>query len=349
MATQYAQAINGAPAVYGTPKAQPKTFQELLGGRTSLPGSTYNQVAAPSNNTAPAPAAPPSDPYAELINSIYNSSINDLNNQESTLRGNQTSILGDINSQVDSSSATLKSNLGQSQAQIDMSAQQGEKRHGDALTAARRLYQELTQGGQQRFGGASSAGEAYSALTGRELQRNQQQIDSQHGDFMGQITMAKQNVQAKYDDAVAQLENQKNLALNQAQRDFQDKLSQINSLKNQAGQNKASQQMQALQELRNQIYNINISTAQNSQAVAQMKTQAESQLAIASQQFGINTDAAASGLNSFSQNTSTNPQSGLTFAGGQTNNTTQTPTGSITSQPKFNYDPRFDNQFQFTG
>ena len=169
------------------------------------------------------------------------------------------------------------------------------------------------QGGQQRFGGASSAGEAYGALTGRELQRNQQQIESQHNDFMSQIATAHQNVQAKYDDAVAQLENQRNLALNQAQRDFQDKLSQINSLKNQAAGNKASQQLAALQELRNQIYNINLTNSQNSQAVAQMKTQAEAQLANYAQQSGLNVQAATSGLNSFSQNTTTNPQTGLTF------------------------------------
>ena len=298
-------------------------------------GQNYPAVGTPGNpsktggttqTTAPTPQQPQSDPYADLINSIYNSNINDLNNQEATLRGNQTSILGDINSQADTSKGTLTTNLGQSQGQIDQSAQQGEQRHQDALTAARRLYNELMQGGQQRFGGASSAGEAYGALTGRELQRNQQQIESQHNDFMSQIATAHQNVQAKYDDAVAQLENQRNLALNQAQRDFQDKLSQINSLKNQAAGNKASQQLAALQELRNQIYNINLTNSQNSQAVAQMKTQAEAQLANYAQQSGLNVQAATSGLNSFSQNTTTNPQTGLTF-GTQGNNTTYTPTG----------------------
>lgn len=313
----------GSNTIYGP--ANPATG--AIGGLAPKPVAS---AGVASNSQPQAPTSQP-DPYAELINSIYNSNINDLNNQESALRNNQNSILGDINSQAETSSATLKSNLGQSQSQIDQSAQQGEQRHQDALTAARRLYQELMQGGQQRFGGASSAGEAYAALTGRELQRNQQSIDTQHNDFMGQITMAKQNVQAKYDDAIAQLENQKNLALNQAQRDFQDKLSQISSLKNQAGQNKASMQMQALQELRNQIYNINVATAQNSQAVAQMKSQAEQQLAEFAQQSGLNVNAATSGLNSFSQNTSTNPQTALTFGGG-TNNTATTPTGQRNDQ-----------------
>lgn len=313
---------------------QPSPVQTgLVGpGGTTVNATSTGGGGSTTNNNQSTPSTPTQDPYAELINSIYNSTISDLNNQQSTLQNNQTSILGDINSQADTSKGTLTSNLGQSQSQIDQSAQQGEQRHADALTAARRLYQELVQGGQQRFGGASSAGEAYSALTGRELQRNQQQIDTQHGDFMGQISKAKQNVQAKYDDAVAQLENQKNLALNQAQRDFQDKLSQINSMKNQAGQNKASMQMSALQELRNQIYNINVSTAQNSQAVAQMKSQAEQQLAGFAEQSGLNVGAATSGLNSFSQNTTTNPSTGLVFGGGQTGSGTVTPTGQRNDQ-----------------
>ena len=57
-----------------------------------------------------------------------------------------------------------------------------------------------------------------------------------------------------------------------------------------------------------------------------MKTQAEAQLANYAQQSGLNVQAATSGLNSFSQNTTTNPQTGLTF-GTQGNNTTYTPTG----------------------
>lgn len=165
--TQYnniQQYTNAVAAFKNGTVYQPTVANKALGGQGGTP---TQQTAAPtgggggSNNTTP--SAPTPDPYAELINSIYNSNINDLNNQQNTLQNNQTSILGDINSQADTSKGTLTSNLGQSQAQIDQSAQQGEQRHADALTAARRLYQELVQGGQQRFGGASSAGEAYSA------------------------------------------------------------------------------------------------------------------------------------------------------------------------------------------
>ena len=170
-------------------------------------------------------------------------------------------------------------------------------------------------GGQQRFGGSSSAGEAYQALTGRQLQQNQQQTSNDFNQFMGQVSLAKQNVQAKYTDALAQLESQKQQAISAANRDFQDKMSQLNTLKSQAAGDKANQQLQALQNLRNQIYNINISTAQNSQALAQYKTQAEQQLQEAISAFGQNAGAAQTGFNAFAQNTTTNPQNQLSFGG----------------------------------
>lgn len=268
---------------------------------------------------------------SDLINSAYNSRMNDFGQQEATLRGNEGSIEGDINKQYDTSAGTLGTNRDLSQSQIDQQATQGGQRQQDALTAARRLYQELIQGGQQRFGGASSAGEAYQALTGQELQRNSQQINTDYNTFMGQIAQAKQGVQAKYTDAIKQLGTQRDLALSQAQRDFQDKLSQINSLKNQAAGDKANQQLSALQDLRNQIYNINLAVAQNNGNIQQFKTLAEQQLQDAVSQFTSSQGQANTGLSAYNTNTTTNPTTQLAFNASPTPNM-QTPTGSRNDQ-----------------
>lgn len=324
---QYAQPANGggyATFVNGGQNVIAKS-------PTSTGGSAAKSAPTSSGSNAP-------DPFLQIINDAYNSRIGDLNNQEGTLRSNQDSILGDISSSYDTSKGTLGTNLNQSNTQLDTAEQQGGKRQQDALVAARRLYNELIQGGQQRFGGASSAGEAYGALTGRELQRNDQQINTDYNTFMGQVSTARQTVKAKYDDAVAQLETQKNQALNQANRDFQDKLAQINSLRSQAAGDKASQQLSALQELRNQIYNINLQTAQNSQALNSFKTQAEQQLADATNAFGLSQQQANTGLQAFGENTSTNPNTGLTMNTGGASSSF-TPTGAIGAgmNPKQNW------------
>lgn len=317
----YVQPVAGASAQLAP--------RQVLGAASTAP-VTPNTPPPPANNptnggggggtggggnttqTAQAP-----DTFLQLINDAYNARMGDLNNQEGTLNSQQGSIVSDINSSADTSKNSLTSNLAQSQSQIDQSGVQGGQRKEDALSAARRLYSELSMGGQQRFGGASSAGEAYSALTGRELQRNNQQITTDYNAFMGQVSQARQTVQAKYDDAVKQLEEQRRLALSQAQRDFQDKISQINSLKSQAAGDKAAQQMQALQNLRNQVYNINLATAQNNQNIQQFKTQAESELEKATQAFSAQTGNAQGGLTAFSENASTNPQTTLAFGNTQ--------------------------------
>lgn len=279
---------------------------------TTATGNNPGSLGNPTGNATPTAPTGPSE--SDLINTEYNNRINDLNSQSDVANRNYGSIQGDINSQAAGTANTLNSNFNQSNAGLDLTTQQGGQRHQDALSAARRLYNDLMMGGQQRFGGASSAGEAYGALTGRQLQQNNQSIDSQFNDFNNQIGLARTNIKAKYDDAIAQNEQQKNLALNQAYRDFQDQISQLNSLKNQAGSDKAAQQLAALQNLRNQIYNINIATAQNSQAVNNLRTQAEANLQDAMTKFGQSTAGAQTAQTAFNTNTQA-PTNNLAFGG----------------------------------
>lgn len=286
----------------------PTTSSDPTGGT----GGGGGQVAGASTSSPSAPSGPSEN---DLINTAYGARMNDLNQQENTLRGQQASILGDINSQYNTSRGTLNTNMDQSNKQLDLTATQGGQRKEDALVAARRLYNDLSRGGQQRFGGASSAGEAYQALTSQEMQRNSQQITTDYNNFMGQVDFAKQNIKAKYDDAVAQLEQQKNSAISRANRDFQSKISEINSARNQASADKATQQLSALNELRNRIYNINLAVAENNNTLTSYRSQLEKQLSDTTNYVTQEYQKAQSAQTGFNENTTTNPQTGLTMSG----------------------------------
>lgn len=250
--------------------------------------------------------------FAEIEN-IFSNSMNHLNNLENTLRGNQGSINNQINQNYDTSRGTLTNTKDNSMSQIDLSQRQGEQRKLDAITAARNLYNELVTGGQQRFGGASSAGEAYQALAGREMMRNNQQTQTDFNAFMGQIAQAKSNLEVQYNNAMATLEQQKNDALAQAQREFNDKLAQINGLRNEAASQKAQARLSAISDLRNQIFQINLQNAQNSQAVQRYAMQISDQLNSYESSASSDTQAALSGQQTFGQQTSTNPTTALTM------------------------------------
>lgn len=274
------------------------------GGNTS--------VSVPSNNNN-------NDAIFNEINNQYNSAISRINDLTSNLYRNRDSINNQINQNADTSRQTLANSLNDANSQVDLSQQGGEQRKQDAISAARNLYNELVQGGQQRFGGASSAGEAYQALAGRELMKNNQQTQTDFNTFMGQIAQARNSLQTQYQNSLASLEQQRNDALAQAQRDFNDQLTQINGMKDQANSNKASARLDAITSLRNQIFQINLQTAQNSQTVKDYASQLASQLSQYEQAAAVNTNAALSGQQDFSSATTTDPLTayGISSSNGQ--------------------------------
>lgn len=274
---------------------------------TSGGGSIAGGGSASSGGSAVSAQPSGPDPFQQAINDAYNSTLNFLGQAEGNLRSQQGGIESSINNQFN----VTRSNLGRerdiSASEIDRSQQGGEARQEDALSAARRLFNELQTGGQQRFGGASSAGEAYSALAGRELMRNRQQITQNFNEFMGQVEQARTGLRSRFEGAMASLEQKKNDALGQAQRDFQDRLLSINQQKASAAGQKAQQQLAALQDLRNQVYQINLAQVSGTNAVNQLKQQAEQELASGIQSFTQQQQAAGQAGLGFQNQTTTNP------------------------------------------
>ena len=186
----------------------------------------------------------------------------------------------------------------------------------NALTAGRRLFGELQMGGQQRFGGASSAGQAYSELTGREFQRGQATIQQAYQNAMTKVMDMKQTLQERFDTGLNNLMVQKDSALGEVRRWFQEKLSEIDTLKAEAGINKSTQRLDLLQGLRNQVYQINLAATQTQAALTQQLQAQQGELDKYTELLGSNTTALGQNQNALASVATSNPKTALNVTTG---------------------------------
>jgi hypothetical protein len=247
--TPAAPTFNPTTATYGS--ANTGVLGANTSGGTSGGTSSTSTVANTGSET---PAAP--DMTAEL-NAIFDPYFNALNEQEGTLNENYSTVPGEINTQYQNSSDSLAQQNTSGMRDLNTQETGAGVRKEDALTASTRLFNELTRGGQQRFGGSSSAGEAYGSLTAVEQQRRQGTIQSAYETAVQQVNTFKTNLTEKYALATKELETQKNEALNQARRDFNDALQAIRNAKAQAQSDKATASLNQLNDYRNKVYTIN--------------------------------------------------------------------------------------------
>lgn len=242
--------------------------------------------------------------FLKSINSAYDSTISYLNESEGNLRKQLPGLESDVNSLIGESVRGLDTQKQASESQLALQEQRGQQRKESALDAARRLYNELLSGGQQRFGGASSAGEAYRTLGATEYQRNSGQIQQDYSNFVQEVENQRTNIQNQYQTAVQNLEAQRVRMINEVRRDFQNQLLAISRAKSEAGVNKENQRLAALQDLRNQVYQINLAMAQEQNNIDGLLAQANNELQSFVQQ-GMGAQQ------SFSANTTTDPVTGL--------------------------------------
>lgn len=251
--------------------------------------------------------------YGEA-NSIYNSMYNDaVNGKQNYL--DSLSKPYDAQRPLLDNARTGALNLNQSQ--VDQTYQQNES----ALAAARRLYNELSQGVQQRFGGTNSAGEFANTFYGREFQRQQGNVQQTTGQNIKGLMEQQTSIENDYQAKLQSLEQQKQAALAQAQVEFQNRLDQINQARGQLAQNKAGLKLQALQELKQRSYQIQDDQRKYAQQLeAQAKAQAsqiQSAIGQYSQQYSTPVQTQAYAPATYSQigggqTSASNPLSSLT-------------------------------------
>lgn len=222
------------------------------------------------------------DQYLSLIDQEANNSLNFLNRQESAVTADRDTALANLEKQR----ATNK--------QTALTAKE------DAQSAARRLYNELQMGYRQRFGGASSAGEAAQALTNAEQQR----------------TMAGN--ERSYQNAITQVDTSADSAIASAQSEFRNQLLQISQNRTQVESEKLAARRQALSDLSNKVFQIQQQRETFKQNLQLMQEQARLQNQSNLSALSVNP---TSSLTMSGVNTTASGNTGLTSAIGSINKT----------------------------
>ena len=233
------------------------------------------------------------------VDGVYGESYGYLDNVEGQLRQDFPNVLQEAESQFKTNTSMLgnqrQSGLNQLQGQEETT----QNRQMDALAEARRLYDSLMRGYNQRFGGATSAGGAASEIAAVEQQRQQGGINRDARQTMRQIEVARGEVENNYQTGLLQLEQQKQTALNQANRDFQNKLLEVNRMRSELGQNKAQMRLQALQELRAQAFQIEAENRQFAKQLEMMKRESEISLQNYARQLQMSGQGSQGAVNNF--------------------------------------------------
>lgn len=207
-------------------------------------------------------------PAAQYYDQIYNDTVAGKQNYL-----NQYSGLYDA--QRPGLDAAYQSGVQQNQGQ----QQQVQQQETSAIDSARRLFNELQQGVQQRFGGSNSAGEFANAFYGRQLQQNMGNIQNTTGQNVKSLMDQATSLKTQYDANVKELETRKASALAQAQDSFQQRLDSINAARGELEQNKAQLKLQALQDYKNTINQVTMNAQNFAQSLYAAQQQQSAQLA----------------------------------------------------------------------
>jgi len=259
------------------------------------------------------PSGPSDADMQREIENAYNEQMNYLANVEGRLRPDYESALGEAQKAFEAQQSMLGGQRTQARGTLEEQGIRGQQAYESALTEARRLYDQLQRGYQQRFGGSSSAGQAATEISNVERMRQQGQNYRTLQDVNRQVQSGLQNIEQQYNSSLLQLEQNKQAAINQARRDFTDKLNQIDQMRMQAGTNKSQAKLQALQNLRNQVLQIEAENRQFQKNLDLYKAQAQIQLEANAKSGTTTTSAVTTGVQNALQNFGTGTLPNLTI------------------------------------
>lgn len=220
------------------------------------------------------------------LDAAYNPILNVYNQAESNLRGQLPGLISEAEAQAAASAQLLANQRQSADEQLGLQQSQTEAARQAQEAKQRQTFQELGMANRQRFGGASSAGQAASEIQGREFQRNQYEIGQQAQQAIQQINVQKQAVERDYSQKVFELDNNKKQALNELNRTFQDRLLQINSGRAATESEKAQARMSELQRLRDQAFQIQAAETQFRQQLELQAQQTRAELDALAMQYG---------------------------------------------------------------
>lgn len=260
------------------------------------------------------------DDFMSKLDEIYNEAVNYAGKQKQFAEQSRAGNVADIEGQFGVSKGSLDTSKGQAMGTLGQSEISSRQRQEQSLDAIRKLYNEMQMGYNQRFGGASSAGEAARALAGQEQQRQSGSTRQATSDALRQIEFQKAQVEQNYGNAVADLENKKNTAINEANRNFQSAILSIDNDIKTAANEKALAKMNLLKEYKTDLFNIKQQAAAWTANLQSMKYQADLQTESARKQLQASSSAGNSALDALQNQTSLNPNTGLQFSGADLTN-----------------------------
>ena len=183
------------------------------------------------------------------LNEAYAPAYQNLNAIESSYRSRYPEMQSEIGQQYTSALAPIGT---AEQGQIGLLGEQrtkGQQEEQSQIAQARQLYNELRVGGLTRYGGASSTGEAYGELLGRETTKQMAGIGTNFQNYQANIAKEELSTHKYYADKVLELNQKKTDTLNELRRDYDDKIREINSQRYTLDSQKNQQKLEALQEL----------------------------------------------------------------------------------------------------
>ena len=256
------------------------------------------------------------DQFMSDINSQYDERIDYLSKAEQAIRAGQPEILEALAADMRAGTSRAGTARGAELGTLQGAGQQATGRKEDALASARRLYSELRRGGQQRFGGASSAGEAMNTLLGVEQQKQMGQTRRDFGQTMATIEREKTNIESQYQDQLLQLEANNKRDKAQATNEFNARLDEINHNRLLASDAKYQARLGVLQDLRDKNFQIQAQQTQFKQQLEANRQQQIMDLDRYSKQLEMSSGAGQGASNAFSNQTTVNPRSDITAGGG---------------------------------
>ena len=295
---------------------------------TGNPQDVANQVN-PNNDFAQFASQFNNDPteFYNAIDAGANSQFDFLNKSENALRAAQEAFNKQIEADYQANLAQGGADKAKAVGTLGQNQVQAEQRKQDALNTAKQLYNQLQTGYRQRFGGASSAGEAAQTILGEEQQRQSGRIGRDYQNTVSSIEQEKANVEQQYQAMILDLQTQKQRATNEALMSFQNNLRSIDSDRTQTEQAKIQAKQQILLQLRDNQNAIAASDRQYQQQLQMMKEQAQLQL--------------DTNLKSLQQQ-----QTGSVTSGQNALNAFKTGTQNITSQTGMSNQPKTINTMQ---
>jgi len=265
----------------------------------------------------------PQERIRREVEAIYSPLMDYLNQAESAVTSEYQRYVPELEQQYATSLSNIQNQKTQGERELAAQEQAAGMRKEDALSAARRLYDELRRGGRQRFGGASSAGQAFTELTAQEQQRQSGNIWQTYQQTLDNLNKYKANLLDNFAQAQKELELAKTSALNQAYSEYQNRLNEIRAKKGQTESAKAQTALEALNNLRNQVYQINLQSLNLAQSLAANRQMALSTVDQYSQRVAQSILGGSTSYQNLVDTTTTRPVSNLTIGGQPTTATTQ--------------------------